>query len=121
MIEAPSNAPPDTPTSTPRASLLDEHEHRRYADALRRLSMRPLSIARLSRLAGLENHIPAVRAVLRADPRYEKITSSGPERYNLRPQYRHAATLQHARNAAIAPPSTPTKRPRSRPAPTEAS
>jgi len=76
------------------APLLDARALRRYEDALRRLSWGEVSVPALVRRANLHAHERAVRALLAADPRYEKVQRPGPERYLLRAEHRHVARLR---------------------------
>jgi hypothetical protein len=73
----------------------DPKERARYADALRRLIMRPVTPARLAQRARLQHRAAQVRAALREDARLRRVREpiDGPERYELRPEHRHAAAL----------------------------
>lgn len=76
--------------------LPDGEERRRYFVALRRLAMRPVTPARLAQRAGLGYRLPQVTAALRADARLRRVREphQGPERYELRPEFRHATALR---------------------------
>jgi hypothetical protein len=83
------------------ALLPDPDERRRYVSALRRLAMRPVTPARLAERAKLKNRLRQVRAAIRSDPRFARVREplDGPERYALRPEYRHTATLAREAHA----------------------
>lgn len=74
--------------------LPNTEEQRRYEIALLRLSMRPVSPARLAEHARLMHRFNDVRQALHDDPRYERVPGRARERYELRAPYRHAATLR---------------------------
>lgn len=81
--------------------LPDPEERRRYLAALHRLAMRPITPARLAQRAKLTHRMAEVKAALRADPRFARVREplDGPERYALRPEYRHASQLRKEAHA----------------------
>ena len=80
--------------------LPNVEEQRRYKDALRKLAaLRPVSAWRLADRARLQHRRAEVARALAADPRFARVPARGPERYELRLEYRHAASLRREATA----------------------
>lgn len=85
----------DAPAAYRLADYLPHpEEQRRYEIALRRLSMRPVSPARLAEHAHLTHRLEDVRRALQEDPRYARVPGRARERYMRREDHRHLAALR---------------------------